>query len=146
MAPATGVASERLPAAREAADRLQSEGARAGMAAMLAAGYPPQLRADRPRLERLRCQRASNDPASYAAIYRMLAGLDMTATFAAVRCPTLVLGGAFDGLRPPAHCEGVARAIPGARFRQVASGHFMATQTPRIVGDAINAFLGEMGG
>ena len=146
MAPATGMAPERRAAALAGVARMEKEGVRPGTDPMLAQTYPAQLRGDTKRYERLRNQRLGNDPASYAAIYRMLAGLDMAASLAAVRCPALVLGGEYDGLRPPPGCEAVARAIPGAKFRAVASGHFMATQTPDIVAEAINGFLGEVGG
>ncbi len=92
----------------------------------------------------MRCQRLGNDPASYAAIYRMLAGLDMSRTLAAVACPTLVVAGRLDGLRPPATTEPVAKAIPGARFTVLETSHFQASQTPDLVAATIEDFLGEV--
>jgi len=40
-----------------------------------------------------------------------------------VRCPTLVCGGLFDGIAPPANSEFLAQAIPGARLELFEGGH-----------------------
>jgi 3-oxoadipate enol-lactonase len=71
----------------------------------------------------------------------MLAGLDMQADLARIRCPTLVLAGIHDQLRPPATCEPIAAAIAGARFQPLDTAHFMAVQTPELVAAALEAFL-----
>jgi pimeloyl-ACP methyl ester carboxylesterase len=110
---------------------------RPGMDASLGPTYPSELRTDSTRFRTVRAQRLGNDPASYAAVYRMLAGLDMGADLASIACPTLVLAGRYDGLRPPALVESVARAIPGARFAVLDTGHFMAWQTPQAVAEAL---------
>jgi 3-oxoadipate enol-lactonase len=65
----------------------------------------------------------------------------MSADLASIACPTLVLAGRRDGLRPPALVESVARAIPGARFAMLDTAHFMAWQTPQVVADALTDFL-----
>jgi 3-oxoadipate enol-lactonase len=56
-----------------------------------------------------------------------------------------VIGGKFDRTRPPATAEPVARAIPGAQFKILESGHYMSTQTPELVAAAIAKFLDEVG-
>jgi 3-oxoadipate enol-lactonase len=40
-----------------------------------------------------------------------------------VACPTLVCGGRFDGIAPPANSEFLARTIPGARLEMFDGGH-----------------------
>ena len=64
---------------------------------------------------------------------------------ATIACPVLVLGGALDRVRPPALAEPVARAIPGARYTLLQTGHYMAVETPELVAAAIGDFLDEVG-
>ena len=97
------------------------------------------------RFAGFRARWLGNDPASYAAIYRMLAGMDLQADLATIACPVLVLGGALDRVRPPALAEPVARMIPGARYQVLQTGHYMAAETPELVAAAIGGFLDEVG-
>lgn len=145
MGPATGIPTERRTTTLAQADALEVGGMRPGMDAGLKPTYPEIMRHDGARFERVRAQRLGNDPASYAAVLRMLAGLDMVGDLAAIRCPTLVLSGRHDGLRPPADGERIARAIAGARFEALETAHFMASQTPGLVAGRIEAFLDEVG-
>jgi len=145
MGPATGIPAERRAATLAAADAIERDGMRASVEAGMAATYPERLRTDPARFARVRAQRMGNDPASYAAIFRMLAGLDMTEDLASIRCPTLVLAGTMDGLRPPAVSEPVANAIRGARFKALETAHFMASQTPELVAGALLEFLDKTG-
>ena len=62
-----------------------------------------------------------------------------------IACPVLVLGGGLDRVRPPALAEPVARAIPGARYQVLETGHYMAVATPELVAAAIGDFLDEAG-
>ena len=41
--------------------------------------------------------------------------------------------------------EPVARAIPGARFKVLPTGHYAAPQTPELIVETIEGFLGEVG-
>ncbi len=145
LAPAVGVAAERRADTLAYADGLERDGVRPGLDAALAGSYPAELRGDEQRFRLFRARRLANDPASYAAIYRMLAGLEMIGELGRLRCPVLVIAGSLDGVRPPALVEPVARAIPGARCRTMETGHFMAVQTPEPIAAAIAGFLGEAG-
>jgi 3-oxoadipate enol-lactonase len=71
----------------------------------------------------------------------MLAGLDMQDELASLRCPVLVIGGSFDRVRPPALAEATAKTIPGARYIEIPSGHYMSVQTPDLFSDCIGEFL-----
>src|SRR6266480_2546655 len=97
------------------------------------------------RFERFRARWLGNDPASYATIYRMLAGTDMQGELTRLRCPVLVIGGSLDRVRPPPLAEAVANAIPGARYVEVRTGHYMAVQTPNLISDCIDEFLRTVG-
>ena len=108
-------------------------------------GYAPELRGDIRRFEQFRARWLGNDPASYATIYRMLAGTDMQGELTRLRCPVLVIGGSLDRVRPPPLAEAVANAIPGARYVEVRTGHYMAVQTPDLISDCIDEFLRTVG-
>lgn len=142
--PATGIPDERRQAILDYADHVERVGMAAVSEAELARAYPEILRGDAARFQRFRARWLANDPGSYAAIFRMLAGLDMAADLAAIACPTLVLAGEADPLRPPDLIEPLSRRIAGARFRAIASGHFAATQTPELVAGILDTFLKEL--
>ena len=108
-------------------------------------GYAPELRGDIKRFERFRARWLGNDPASYAAIYRMLANTDMQDELTGLRCPVLVIGATLDRTRPPAISEAVAKTIPGARYIEIRTGHYMAAQTPDLIFDCIDGFLRSVG-
>jgi 3-oxoadipate enol-lactonase len=108
-------------------------------------GYAPELRGDIKRFERFRTRWLGNDPSSYAAIWRMLAAADMQDELAGLACPVLVIGGSLDRVRPPALAESVAKAIPGARYVEIRTGHYMSVQTPDLLFDTIEEFLKSVG-
>jgi 3-oxoadipate enol-lactonase len=139
--PATGVAPGRRAAVLERVAAIERDGMRSSVEDSMANGYAPELRRD----AALRARWLGNDPASYATIYRMLAGMDLQPELATVACPVLVLGGSLDRVRPPAMAEPVARSIPGARYQVLETGHYMAVATPELVAAAIGDFLDEAG-
>ena len=143
--PATGVAPERRPAALERLIKIEAAGMAFAVADSMQNGYAPELRGDSARFERYRARWLGNDPASYATVWRMLAGLDMQDELAKLRCPVLVIGGSFDRVRPPALAQATASAIPGARYIEIASGHYMSVQTPDLFADCIGEFLTSVG-
>lgn len=139
--PATGIPEERRQIIRDYADQVEVAGMASVADTELARAYPENLRGDAERFRRFRARWLANDPSSYAAIFRMLAGLDMTASLAAIHAPCLFLAGEFDPLRPPELIEPLSRRVEGARFRSAATGHFAATQTPELVADILNGFI-----
>jgi len=50
-----------------------------------------------------------------------------------VACPTLVAGGRYDGIAPPANSEFLARTIPGAELRLFDGGHGFFMQDPAAI-------------
>jgi 3-oxoadipate enol-lactonase len=140
--PAIAIAADRRAAVLARVDRIEREGMAVAADESFASGYPAELRTDMARFNAFRARWLGNDPASYATIYRMLAATDLTNELGRIACPTLVIGGRFDRTRPPATAEPVARAIPGAQFKILDSGHYMAVQTPELLAGAIAEFLG----
>ena len=89
--------------------------------------------------------RLTADPGALAATWRMLAGLDLDADLAGIRCPTLVVAGRQDAARPPEHVAGVANKIAGAEFLVLETGHVMAIDTPELVATTVRNFLVQTG-
>lgn len=145
MAPAIGLTPERRAATIERAAAIEAHGMRPLAANGLDASWPPVMRGDVARYERFRARWLGNDPASLAAIFRMLVALDMERDLAHLACPVLVLAGRHELVRPPAVVEPVARAIPGARYAVLETAHFMPAQTPGLVEAAIRDFLDSVG-
>jgi 3-oxoadipate enol-lactonase len=130
--PATGGAGPARDGLLARAEGVERDGMRAFAETSLARSYPERLRGDGDRFTWYRLRWIANDPGSFAAHNRMLAGMDLAPDFGRVRAKTLVLAGEHDGLRPPAAVKAIAEAIPGAEYRNVDSGHFMAVQTPEL--------------
>lgn len=62
---------------------------------------------------------------------------------AEIRCPTLVLCGADDGMVPPENSRQLAERIPGARLELIPNcGHLPMLEQPEAVRDLVFAFLG----
>jgi 3-oxoadipate enol-lactonase len=142
--PAIGIAAGRRAAVLARVASIEREGMCIAVEDSMASGYPAELRGDAARFAAFRARWLGNDPASYAAIYRMLAGLELGQKIAAVACPVLVVAGSLDRVRPPALVEPVAKLIPGARYQVIESGHYMAVQTPELLAGAIATFLDEV--
>ena len=143
--PATGVAPDRRAAALERLVRIEAAGMGFAVEESMKNGYAPELRGDIKRFERYRARWLGNDPASYATVWRMLAGTDMEHELTGLHCPVLVIGGSLDRVRPPALAQDVANAIPGARYVELRTGHYMAVQTPELIFDCIDGFLTTVG-
>jgi 3-oxoadipate enol-lactonase len=143
--PATGIAPDRRAAALERVAKIEAAGMAFAVEDSMLGGYAPELRGDLKRFERYRARWLGNDPASYATVWRMLAGADMQEELTTLRCPVLVIGGSLDRVRPPPLALAVANAIPGARYIEVRTGHYMAVQTPGLIFDCVDAFLREIG-
>lgn len=139
--PATGIAAERRVPALERLAKIEAAGMAFAVGDSMNNGYAPELRSDLKRYERFRNRWLGNDPSSYATIWRMLANADMESELARLTAPVLVIGGSLDRVRPAAMAEGTAKSIPGARYVELRTGHYMSVQTPELIVEAIDGFL-----
>ena len=139
--PATGIAAERRVPALERLAKIEAAGMAFAVEDSMQNGYAPELRDDIKRYERFRARWLGNDPSSYATIWRMLADADMEAELTRLSRPVLVIGGSLDRVRPAAVVEAIAKSIPGARYVEIRTGHYMAVQTPDLIYDGIAEFL-----
>jgi 3-oxoadipate enol-lactonase len=139
--PATFLPPENRAATLARVDDFERNGVRIAFEATANNGYPEELRGDRHRFEAWRSRWLASDPASFAAVYRMLSNTDLTPELPSIKCPVLVIGGEFDRGRPPGRVEPIAKAIPGAEFKVLRTGHYAGWQTPELVATEIGAFL-----
>jgi 3-oxoadipate enol-lactonase len=143
--PATGVSGDRRQATLDRAALVEANGMRHVVETSLALSYPPVVRHDPDVFNTYRARWIANDPESFAAINRMLAGEEITAELARVACPTLVTAGRHDPLRAPDVIGPMAAMVPGGQFLELNSGHFASVQTPGIMAQAIHYFLHALG-
>ncbi|HEX2335020.1 MAG TPA: alpha/beta hydrolase [Hyphomicrobiaceae bacterium] len=138
--PATGIAADRRAAVLARIERMERAGLRA-VSDALDNGYPAELRGDGRRFAAFRARWLGNDPASFAAVYRMLVHLDLTDDLARIERPVLLIGGAFDATRPAGMVETLAGRIRHARYLLLHTGHYAAVQTPEILASAVLEFI-----
>ena len=143
--PATSIPFSSRAATLERVEKFEREGVRGAFEGTAANGYPEEVRADAARFAAWRARWLANDPASFGAIYRMLADMDLSPELPQIKCPVLVIGGEFDRGRPPARVEPVAKAIPGAQFKVLPVGHYAGLQKPELVAGEIAGFLDSVG-
>jgi 3-oxoadipate enol-lactonase len=140
--PLAGSNAPRSAPAIERAALVEREGIRAAMQASHERSYPEHFRAlDRKRFERYQARWVCNTPASFSASAHMMAAVDLTADYAKIQAPTLVIGAKHDGLRTPETAERVAKAIRGAKYVLADTGHFMNLQTPELFADTVTRFV-----
>ena len=126
----------------ERAALVEREGIRAAMKASHDRSYPENLQAlDPERFKRYQARWVCNTPASFTAAARMMSNVDLTADYAKIKAPTLVIGGQHDAQRPPEMAEKVAKTIPGAKYLLADTGHFMNLETPQLFTDTVVSFL-----
>ena len=99
-------------------------------------------RANPELLERYAAQNMANDPACYAAAYRVLATTDLADELPAVRVPTLVVTGEGDIGSNPRMARLVHERIPGARLRILPGlRHSILVEAPDVVAGLVEEFL-----
>src|SRR6185437_6113916 len=122
--PATSIPPTNRAATLERVAQFEREGVRVAFDGTAANGYPEELRTDKARFAAWRARWLANDPSSFAAIYRMLCDTDLGPELPQIKCPVLAIGGEFDRGRPPSRVEPIAKAIPGAKFKVLRTGHY----------------------
>jgi pimeloyl-ACP methyl ester carboxylesterase len=84
---------------------------------------------------------APTDAACFARACPALEALDLAAQLQGIRNPTLVMCGALDQTTPPTLAREVARAIPGAVYRDIeGSGHCPMLEQPEALVTMIESF------
>jgi len=101
---------------------------------------------DRPLVELLAArQRQPADPEQRRGEAEQLAARrrhDVWDRLPAVRCPTLVASGRYDGIAAPANGEAIASRIPDATLRVYEGGHAFFAQDPAALPDVLEFLAG----
>ncbi len=138
--PAPGVDARRAAALDERAAFAAREGMRASLPTTLALSYPPHL-GERAAYEAYLGRYLANDPVCFGFGFRALGRTNMLHMLPQIRCPTMVIAGRHDTVRPHAGSAELAKKIPGARFELIEAGHFMPTQGPEPLLALLEDFL-----
>ena len=126
----------------ERAELVEREGVRAALQSSHDLSYPEHLRArDRERFRRFQSRWVCNTPASFTALAKMMAGVDLTAEYPKLKAKTLVIGATHDVQRPTTTAQQVAKAIAGSTYLEADTGHFMNVKTPQLFADTVGGFF-----
>jgi 3-oxoadipate enol-lactonase len=138
--PAPGVDPSRAAVLDERAAFAAREGMRASLPTTLAISYPPTL-GEHAAYEAYLGRYLANDPVCFGFGFRALARTNMLHMLPQIRCPTMVVAGRHDTVRPHAGTAELAKKIPGARFELIEAGHFMPAQGPEPLLALLEDFL-----
>jgi 3-oxoadipate enol-lactonase len=107
--------------------------------------FPAAFRERRPdMLDRATKSLLLQDPYFHAAMWGMIAGLDLEARLPEIDCPTLVVAGGEDINAPVAAGEKISGLIKGASLNVMAGlGHFPPFEAPEPFNRLLRRFLAE---
>lgn len=127
---------------RAMAEKVRASGMAAVLDTAIGRMFPAAFQAAHPDVVGHRKERlAPTDAETFARACLALAALDLRPKLGHIRNPTLVLCGALDQTTPPALAEEVAKAIPGAVYREIpGSGHCPMLEQPDALVSFITAF------
>ncbi|WP_158741917.1 alpha/beta fold hydrolase [Acidisphaera sp. L21] len=132
--PATSIPPDRRAATLAMIAKFECDGLRTIEAVSLATSYPEILRAQNPqRFAATRLRWLANDPASFAAVFRMLVASDLTGVFGTITAPSLFIGCTLDSARPPEQTAAIATQVSGSTYVTLDTGHFAAIQSPAVL-------------
>lgn len=127
---------------RGMAEKVRANGISAVLDTAIGRMFPPAFQSA--HLETVAARKAAlapTDAACFARACLALAALDLTAQLHGIRNPTLVMCGALDQTTPPTLAREVARAIPGAVYRDIdGSGHCPMLEQPEALVSLIESF------
>jgi 3-oxoadipate enol-lactonase len=141
--PAPGVDPSRAGALRERAELAERDGIRGVMGITLDKSYPPDL-GERSAYEAYRGRYLANDPVCFGLVNRALARTNATHLVKDITCPTMIVAGQHDQVRPASGSEQMAREIKGARYELIDAVHMMPAQAPEALLALLQDFLGNV--
>ena len=105
--------------------------------------FPSSFREKRPDvLDRAAKSLLRHDPAVHAAMWDMIAALDLEARIPAITCATQVIAGAEDGNAPVAAGQKISGLIRGSSLHVLPGvGHFPPIEAPIAFNDLLRAHL-----
>lgn len=145
MGTAASFSPDGRAAIRDRAQAVRTLGMPAVVPAAIARWFTPQTVAQRPDLiDRATTTLLADDPEVHAAVWDMVADLDLAAQLGQIACPTLVLAGACDPSTPVTAAEELRDGIGGAQLHVVAdTSHLAPLERPDLTSALLLAFLEE---
>ena len=92
----------------------------------------------------MRAMVAATPVAGYLGCCAAIRDLDYTARLAAIRTPTLFIGGTHDAGTPPAAMRAMQAAVPGARDVELDAAHVSNLEQPVAFNRALEEFLASV--
>jgi 3-oxoadipate enol-lactonase len=138
--PLSGVDPSRAGVLDQRADLVARDGMREALSITLDKSWPADI-GDRGAYEAYRGRYLANDPVSFGLVNRALARTNVTHLVKEIACPTMIVAGRFDQVRPAAGSEQMASDIEGARFELIDAVHMMPAQAPDALLDLLKDFL-----
>ena len=134
---------EERSSARDRAATARRNGMAAIVPPTLDRWFTPETKAQRPDiLDRVRKSMLAGDPATYAAMWEMIAGLNFAPRLGEIGCSTLIMTGATDPICPPETARALHAAIPGSRYAIVPrAAHMCILEQPVFINDQLLAFF-----
>jgi 3-oxoadipate enol-lactonase len=130
---------------RSMAEKVRVDGMSAVLDTAIGRMFPPAFQAAHPDVVTARkAALAPTDAGCFARACLALAALDLAVQLPGVRNPTLVMCGVLDQTTPPTLAREVARAIPGAEYRDIeGSGHCPMLEQPDALVSMIESFTSD---
>ena len=112
----------------------------------LPSNFSPRFIAANPQIIEQGEERLAACPAEFFAAFARLVDafrrLDITADLGRIRCPTLVMVGEQDALKPPEYSRLIAERIPNSELLLVPeAGHAVILEKPREINTAVLGFI-----
>lgn len=128
---------------RGMAAKVRESGMSAVLDTAIGRMFPPEFQAAQPQLVANRKTKlAPVDAACFARACLALSTMDLNAQLPGIRNPTLVMCGELDQTTPAALARQVAKAIPGAIYKDIiGSGHCPMLEQPETLVSEMRAFL-----
>ena len=128
---------------RERAATVRTGGMPAVLGSTLDRWFTPETRTRRPDLiDRVTKTLLADDAAVHAALWEMIAELDLVDALHRIACPTLILVGEHDPSSPPAAARVLAERIAGSQMHVIAeASHMSPLERPNVVNGHLSRFL-----
>ena len=128
---------------RARAQTVRAGGMAAVVQSSLERWFTSETRMQRPDIiDRVTKTLLADDPATHAAIWDVIATLDIHGRLSEIQCPTLILVGERDPSTPPSIARELSEAIRGAKVTVIPdASHIVTAEKPTAVNDALKAFL-----
>ena len=138
--PLAGVDASRAGALDDRAALIEREGMRVALAVTLDKSWPAEM-GERASYQAYRGRYLANDPVCFAHVNRAVARTDVRGLVGTIDCPTMIVAGRFDQVRPAAGSEEMARNVRQARFELIDAVHMMPAQAPETLLPLLEDFL-----